>query len=96
MTQDELMIKAAEKVVAEESPESIEFLFRPITAFELFLRLDLEGMKKKVREWISDDDPWAMPHRHRYEPYAIMRRAIQVEEFYQTVQDAKTIQDARI
>ena len=48
MTRDELMRLAAEKAVAELSWDSIEFLLRPKTALELLLRLDFEGMKRKI------------------------------------------------
>lgn len=82
INQESLMEMAAEKAIKELSWDSIEWLFKPVTMFELFLRFDLGGMKAKDTEWIIDDSPGAMPFRHR-PPFATqMRRAIEVEEFY--------------
>jgi hypothetical protein len=82
MDRDELMQLAADKAIHEVSWESIEFLFRPATMMELLLRMDLEGMRAKIYEWAGDDSPDALPHRFRPEPFRLMLRAIQVEEFY--------------
>ncbi len=87
MTQDELMTLAAEKAVKELSWESIEFLFRPQTQLELFLRLDFEGMKQKINEWWADDSPDAMPFRFRAEPGRLMDAAVKREEFYRKVKE---------
>jgi len=75
-----------EKIKEENlSDKSIEYLFQPRTCFELLLRLDFEGMKKKAYQWLTDESPDAMPHRFRHEPWTEMNRAIQVEEFYRKI-----------
>ncbi len=79
MTRDELMKKAAEKAVAENSWESIEFLFQPSTMLELLLRNDFEGTRRLVAEcaeWITDS-----PDFRR------VRRAIEVEEFFRKLKE---------
>lgn len=47
MTRDEIMTMAAAKAAKEVSRESIEFLFRPCTLFEVLLRNDFEGTTNK-------------------------------------------------
>lgn len=89
MTRDELIRLSAEKVLREESWESIEYLFKPVTAFELLLRLDFEGMQKKISDWFFDDSPDAMPHRFRSPYLAQMQAAVDVEKFYREMQRIK-------
>jgi len=89
MTQNDVMQMAADKAAQEVSDKDLEWLFKPQTVFELFLRLDFEGMKKKVDEWFCDMSPTAMPHRFRGEPLRIMHRAIEVEEFYRQIKEVK-------
>ena len=78
MTRDELMTMAADKAARELSPESIEFLFRPLTAFELLCRIDVDGMERKIGESLQQDsvDPYGL---------AVANRCIQVERFYRQV-----------
>ena len=90
MTQQEIMQMAAEKAVNELSWKSIEFLFQPTNMLELYLRLDLDGMRQKIHDWANDDSPNAMPHRFRPKHLKQMLRAIEVEEFYQKM---KSIRD---
>lgn len=85
MTLDEIMQLSAEKALREVSWEGIEFLFRPRTLFELLLRIDLEGMEKKVTDWFFDMSPDAIPHRFRREPLGNMQRGIAVEKFYRQI-----------
>jgi hypothetical protein len=89
MTADEMMELAADKAIHEMSWESIEWLFQPVTQFELLVRIDLEGMREAAAKWLADDSPDAMPHRFRDEPYAIMQAAIRREEFYREMEAAK-------
>ena len=79
------MQQAVAKVAREVSRESIEFLFRPSTMFEMFLRIDLDKMRAKITEWFWDDSPSAMPHRFRPPYLAQMKRAVEVEEFYRAL-----------
>lgn len=87
MTRDELMQMAAEKAINEISWESIEFLFRPSTMFELLLRTDFEGTKSIVTKWATDDNPSATPYRLRATPLRIMHQCIEVEEFYRKLKN---------
>lgn len=87
MTREELMQLAAEKAISEVSWDSIEFLFRPSTMFELLLRVDFEGTKSLVERWVCDDGPSAMPHRFRSVPLNIMRKHIEIEEFYRKLRE---------
>jgi len=82
MDREELYQLAAEKAVAENSWDTIEFLCKPMNQFELLLRLSFEGAKKLAYDWLNDDSPTAMPHRHRDEPWNQLRAAIKFEEFY--------------
>ena len=85
MTRDELMTLSAANARTEASDESIEFLFRPVNMLELLLRLDFDGMKQKIGEFMSDDSPSRMPFRVRRCYYPEIRRAVGVEEFYRKV-----------
>lgn len=82
MDRDEIMQLAADKAIKELSWDSIEFLFRPATLFELLLRTDFDNMVQKTNEWVAD--PSILPWNSYYssEQLRIIRRAIQVEEFY--------------
>ena len=91
MTRDELMAMAVDKAAKELTPESIEFLFRPSTMFELLLRADFDGMKAKFFEWASDESPNAMPHRFRGEGYRLGKRAIEVEKFYRAIKERQSL-----
>jgi len=82
MTNDELMQLAADKAIREMSWESIELLFRPLNGIELLLRLDFEGAKQKIDDWISDNSPGAMPHRFRPPYTSRLLKLIKREEFY--------------
>ena len=82
MTTEELMKLSAEKALQELSWDSIEFLFRPANGAELLLRLDFEGMKKKILDWCSDDSPDAMPYRFRPPYVSELLGLIKREEFY--------------
>ncbi len=82
MTSEELMRLSAEKALRELSWESIEFLFRPANGVELLLRLDFEGMRRKILDWCMDDSPDAMPYRFRPPHVAELLGAIEREEFY--------------
>lgn len=88
MTTDELMQLSAEKAVRECSWASIEFLFRPATMFELLVRIDLDGMTRKVNEWFMDMSPDAIPHRFRAPYLAEMEAAINRETFYRLCREA--------
>lgn len=88
MTRDELMAMAAEKAAAEVSLESIEFLFRPTTLFELLLRSDFNGTLRKFSEAVMDDSPGAVPRRSRSELFEAGWRAIEVERFYRGIRRA--------
>jgi hypothetical protein len=92
MDREQLMQMAAEKAVNEVEWESIEFLFRPSNQLELWLRLDFEGMKKKIAQWWADDSPGAMPFRFRRKEGAPLSRAVRVEEFYRRL---KAIHESR-
>jgi hypothetical protein len=85
MTRNELMTMAAEKAAKEVSLESIEFLFRPATLFELLLRSDFDGTVQKFHEALADDGPDAMPHRLRSSHCAVGLRTIEVERFYREI-----------
>lgn len=80
MTLDELMSMAAEKAAKELSKESIEFLFKPITMFDLLLRSDFEGMTHKFYEAIKHD-------LLTNEACVQGQRRIQIEEFYRKIRD---------
>jgi len=82
MTREELMRLCAEKALREMSWDSIEFLFRPASGIELLLRLDFEGAKQKIYDWIADDSPGAMPHRFRPPYVSRLLGTIKREEFY--------------
>ncbi len=83
MDREELMQMSARKAVGELEWESIEFLFRPSNGLELLLRIDFEGMSKKIYDWFTDDSPGAMPHRFRQPFLSQLLDAIRREEFYQ-------------
>ena len=85
MSTKELFELSAEKAVRELDRKSIESLFKPQTQLELLLRLDLDGMRAKIHEWISDNGPTAMPHRFRPPYVAAMLHAIEAEEFYRLI-----------
>lgn len=89
MDRDELMQMAAEKAVKELEWKSIEYLFKPVDMFTLLLRVDFEGMKKKINDFYADNSPAATPHRFRAHYYPITRRAIEVEEFYIKLKSVK-------
>ena len=82
MTTEELMKLSAEKALQELSWDSIEYLFRPINGVELLLRIDFEGMKGKINDWITDNSPGAMPHRFRPPYISQLLGTIKREEFY--------------
>ena len=93
MDREEIMQMAAEKAANELDWESIEFLFRPSNQLELWLRLDFEGMKKKIAQWWADDSPSAMPFRFRHKGGGdAMDMAVKVEEFYRRI---KAIHESR-
>jgi hypothetical protein len=81
----ELMSMPAEKAIEECSWESIEFLFKPTTVFELLLRSDLTGMCKIIHDGVSncDDPPISI------EEYDIISDAIDIEKFYRELKEAK-------
>ena len=83
MEREELMRLAADKAVREVSWKSIEFLFQPYNVLELLLRIDFEGMSKKINDWMWDNSPDAMPHRFRAPYITQLLGAIRREEFYQ-------------
>jgi len=89
MTREELMAMAVEKAAREISLESIEFLFRPATLFEVLLRNDFDGTVRKFWDAVTDSSPNAMPHRIRHvangEAVRVGSRAIEVEEFYRAI-----------
>lgn len=89
MTRDELMTMAASKAAQELTQESIDFLFRPSTLFELLLRSDFDGTVKVFYEAMADDSPAAMPHRFRDGPYRLGKHMIDVERFYRAIKEAK-------
>lgn len=80
---------AVDKVVREANWEEIEDSFRPITGVDLLLRLDFEGMKKKITEWFVDNSPDAMPHRFRGPYLREMNLAIAREDFYRKLKEKK-------
>jgi broad specificity phosphatase PhoE len=82
MDREELYQLAAEKAVAENSWDSIEFLCKPMNQFELLLRLSFEGAKQLAYDWLNNDAPDAMPHRHRGEYWDQLDACIKFEEFY--------------
>lgn len=82
MTSEELMRRDAEKALREVDWDSIEYLFRPANGVELLLRIDLEGMRKKINDWIADDSPDAMPRRFRPPYTSQLLGAVKREEFY--------------
>ena len=85
MDRAELMSMAAEKAANELSWKSIEFLFQPVTMFELLLRIDFDGTEKLAHDWLCDDSPEAMPKRYREGPWKTISRAIDVELFYRNI-----------
>ncbi len=85
MTSEELMRLSAEKALRELSWESIEYLFRPTSQLELLLRLDFDGMRRKIYDWCADDSPDAMPHRFRPPYTSQLLGAIKREEFYREI-----------
>lgn len=91
MTREELMRLCAEKAVREMSWDSIEFLFRPVTGVDLLLRLDFDGMKQKISDWITDDSPGAMPFRFRDPHIAELRGIVKREEFYRAMCSARMV-----
>ena len=89
MDRERLIELAVDKVIREANWEEIEYRFRPITGLDLLLRLDLEGMKKKISEWVCDDSPSAMPFRFR-DPYIReMNLAIARENFYRKLKEKR-------
>lgn len=86
------MEMAADKAVNEMSWEDIDFLFRPSNQLELWLRLDFEGTKEKIGQFISDDSPGAMPHRFRHQYIPVLNRTIEIEVFYRQM---KSLQDQK-
>ena len=89
MTSEELMRLSAEKALREMDWDSIEYLFRPVNGVEMLLRIDFEGMKKKINDWIADDSPGAMPHRFRPPYTAQLLRTVKREEFYRVMDSAR-------
>jgi len=89
MTREEIMRLGAEKAIREVTWDSIEFLFRPSNGVEMLLRLDFEGMKRKIHEWCGDNSPQAMPHRFRGPYIAALHAAIEREEFYRAMAAAR-------
>ena len=79
----------AEKAVAELEWDSIEWLFKPMNAGELLLRLDFEGFKKLVYEALVNDAPDAMPFRHRGPYWKAWQWAIDKERFYRECKSIK-------
>ncbi len=90
MTRDELMEMSVEEASHEVSWDSIEFLFSPSNILELLLRMNFDGMRIRVEEWIS----YGTQERLYILDLLYLRRAIQVEEFYrqlkQHLQQTKT------
>ena len=82
MTTEELMRLSAEKALREMSWKSIEFLFRPANMLELLLRIDFDGMSKKITDWAVDMSPDAMPHRFRPPYIRQLDSAREKEKFY--------------
>ena len=82
MTSEELMRLSAEKALRELAWGSIGFLFRPSNGVELLLRIDFEGMRRKILDWCADDSPDAMPHRFRSPYIAELLGTVKREEFY--------------
>lgn len=87
---EELMRLSAEKALREMSWESIEFLFRPVNGVELLLRLDFEGMERKIYDWCGDNSPDATPHRFRPPYTSQLLGAIKREEFYREMVSIRT------
>jgi hypothetical protein len=85
MDSETLMTLAADKAAKEVSLEGLEFLFRPATMFELLVRIDLEGMERKVNEWFFDMSPDALPHRFRGQYLGVMGEVFKRERFYRLV-----------
>jgi len=85
MTGEELMRLSAKKALREMSWDSIEFLFRPVDGVELLLRLDFEGTKRKIYDWMADDSPDAMPHRFRPPVKHKLFGMIKREGFYREI-----------
>lgn len=85
MTIEELMRMSAEKALRELSWESIEYLLRPINQLELLLRIDFDGMRRKIYDWCADDSPDAMPHRFRPPYISQLLGAIRREELYREI-----------
>ena len=87
MTREELTKVAAKKAVEELSWESIEWLFQPTNMLELLLRIDFDGMKKKIDEFYDDESPNALPREIRSQHLPEIFRAISVEEFYRSIRE---------
>lgn len=82
MDRDELFKMAAEKALAENSWDTIEWVCKPTNQFELLLRLCFDETKQIAYDWLADDSPTAMPHRFRDGPWQQLNAAIEFEEFY--------------
>ena len=54
INQEILMALDPEVAIKKLRWDSIEWLFKPTNVCELMLRLDLEGTKSKVIQWLSD------------------------------------------
>jgi len=89
MTREEIMQLAADKAIREVTWDSIEFLFRPSNGVEMLLRLDFDGMRRKIDEWCGDNSPQAMLRRFRGPHIAALRAAIEREEFYRALVSAR-------
>jgi hypothetical protein len=83
----ELMEKVADKALNENTWEEIEELFKPVTGAEFLLRLDFEGAREKLTDWVIDDSPSAMPFRFRPPYTRKIFRVIELEELYRTIKN---------
>lgn len=81
MDSETLMTMAAEKAAKEVDRESLEFLFRPSNVFELLVRIDLEGMERKITEFILETPMWQL----KSWPLREVEQVIKREKFYRLV-----------
>ena len=78
---------AIAKILEEYSWESIEWMFKPQSQFELFCRFDLDGMKKVVSDWVAHqtDNGNFRLSRDIQPHYHVMLKVIELEEFYKKI-----------
>ena len=89
MNVNDLIKLSAKKAVQEISWESIEFLFKPSNTLELLLRIDFDGMSKKITDFLIDESPDAIPFRFRRKQSPELIRAIELEKFYMEMLDER-------